>query len=313
MEDIIFQIYGTFVLTLAGFVLPLIAIALSAFPEGVKTLKQAYENEQKQSEKNLTEELKKQQEGKGVDYDVWAKNIRALKHTKQKAENKLKFLNPGYILSKSVIVVGVSMISFLLGLIFYQAPFYIPQVLFALSVISIVLAVRIFFISVEIIVEASSAVQSTQKATNEKVVELLTVLVDNTDKDSVSLFINQKDIHIFFNGEEVTPGKEYSFSVGNKHKIKVSFKNLSAYMLKTAELGFTFLPEFLIEGVSDIYVGEKEKILRFRHDYLQSNVHQIEEDVEMTFLNKGVFNVDTFVKGENLKNKTIKFKINIVE
>jgi len=313
MEDIVFQIYGTLVLTLAGFVLPLIVVALSAFPEGVKILKQTYENEQKQSEKNLTEELKKQQNEVGVDYDALAKNITALKQTKQKAESRLRFLNPGYILSRSVIYIGFSMISFFLGLTSYQAPFYIPQTLFVLSVISIVLTTRIFFVSIEIIVEASSVVQGAQKATNEKIVELLTVLVDNTDKDSVSLFIDQKDIHVFFAGEEITANKEYSFSEGKKHKIKISIKNLSAYMLKTAELGFTFPAEFLIEGATNIYVGDKEKIIRFKHDYLQSTVNQMERDIEMTFLNKGVFTVDTFVKGENLKNKIIKFKIKVVE
>ncbi len=315
MEDIVFQIYGTFILTLAGFVLPIIVIALSAFPEGVKTLRQAYENEQKQSEKNLSEELEKQKTGEGVDYDALAKNISTLKRTKEKAESRLRYLNPGYILSKSVITLGVSVISFLLSLTFYSAPYYVPHALFVLSFISILWAIVIFFNSIEIIIEASFSVQNTQRTTNEKIIELLTTLVDNTDQDATSLFIDQKDIRVFFRGEEVVPKKEYSFSVGNKHEISISLKNLSAYMLKTAELGFTFPPEFLVEGISalSIYTGNTEKIVRFKHDYLQSNVNQIEGDLEITFLKTGIFDVSTFVKGENLKNKNTKFKIRVVE
>ena len=70
MEDIIFQIYGTLILTLAGFVLPILAIAMSAFPEGIKLLKKTYENERKQTEKNLEDELKKQKSKSEVDYDI---------------------------------------------------------------------------------------------------------------------------------------------------------------------------------------------------------------------------------------------------
>lgn len=73
MEDIIFQIYGTFILTLAGFVLPIIAIALSTLPDGVRALKQIYENEQKQSEKNLSDELEKQKSKKVSTTISWQK------------------------------------------------------------------------------------------------------------------------------------------------------------------------------------------------------------------------------------------------
>jgi hypothetical protein len=173
--------------------------------------------------------------------------------------------------------------------------------------------VKIFFISVGIITEAASAVQNSQKTTNEKIVELLTTLADNTDKDSASLFIKPEDIHIFFDDDQVTPGKVYSFSVGKKHKVNISLKNLSSYMFKTAELGFSFPAEFLIENTGSVYVGEKEKIIRFKHDYLQANVNQIQRPIEITFLNAGVFSATAFVKGENLKNNNINFKIKVVK
>lgn len=322
MEDVLLQIYGTFILTLAGFVLPIIAIAVSAFPEGVKLLRQTYENEQKQAEENLAVELQKQKSQKGVDYDVLTKNIATLKSSKKKSQKHLLYLNPEYILSRSALAIALSFVSFLLGVIFYNNSisiyiFYIRGNLFAfaISILSLMWAMIVFYNSIKIIIEASSAVQEIRRATEEKTLELLTAIADNGKKGDTSLFIDSKYIHIFFNDEEVKAGKEYTFSINNKHTIKIALKNLSEYMLKTAELGFTFPSEFLIEGstISSIYSGDKEKIIRFKHDYLQCNVNQTEGSVDTTFLKTGVFDVDTFVKGENLKNKTIKFKIKVID
>ncbi|MDO8600135.1 MAG: hypothetical protein Q7R73_00760 [bacterium] len=317
MEDIIFQIYGTFVLTLASFVLPIIAIALSAFPDGVKTLKQTYANEQKQAEKNLSDELeKKEKSEKNLDYDLLEKNIRTLKLTKKKTEKRLSYLNPNYILSKSVIAIGISIISFLLGLLFYNLSSYIiPSFLFLLSIGTMVWMIIIFSNSIKIVIEASSAVQEIRKTTEETIIELLATLVDNSKSKDRSLFIEHKHISTSFNNEEVKEGKEYSFSINKKYKIKISLTNSSEYMLKTAELGFTFPAEFLVEGttISRTYTGDKEKIIRFEHDHLQSKERMQEGAIDMTFLKMGVFDIETFVKGENLKRKTIKFKIKVIE
>lgn len=315
MEDIVFQIYGTFILTLAGFVLPVIAIALSAFPEGVKALRENYENQQKQSEENLREELKKKKIGGDIDYAVLVKNIKKLKSQKEKAESRLQYLNPVNILSKSAFAIGVSAVSFLLGTIFYLSPYYVAYTLFLISVLSVVWAIVIFFNSIGIIIEASFSVQNIQRTTNEKIIELLSTIADNTNQDVASLFINPKDIEVFFHDEEVFLDKEYSFAVGKKQKIKISFTNLSSFMLKTVELGFIFPSEVLIEGKStlNIQTSDEEKIIRFKHDHIQSKVHQQEGFIEITFLKTGIFDILAFVKGENLKRKSIEFKVKVVE
>ncbi len=314
METEISSFYGSFILTLAGFVLPILTISLSAFPEGVKKLRQDYENEQKQAEKNLADELQKQKLEKELDYDMLVKNIASLKSTKKRAEKSLLYLNPNYILAKSAIAIGISFLLFLIGLSFYDFRWYIPTMFFVASIIFFIWIIIIFFNSIRIIIEASSAVQSMQRTREEKIVELLATLVDNSKKGDPSLFIEHKYIHVFFHNEEVKPAKEYTFSANKKYTINISLENLSEYMLKTAELGFTFPAEFLIEGdsISSTYTGDKEKIIRFKHDHLQANVNQLEGDVSITFLKVGVFDIDTFVKGENLKNKTIKFKIKVI-
>lgn len=315
MEETIFQIYGTFILTLAGFVLPLIAIALSAFPEGVKSLRRIYENEQKQSEKNLSDELEKQKTNKEIDYDVLEKNIHTLKSTKKKARKRLLYLDPNYILSRSAIAIGFSIMSFFIGLIFYGQYLNGLIISFLISFSCLIWTVVIFFNSIGIIIEASSTVQGIRRETDEKVLELLTALVDNSKKGDLSLFVEQKNIKVFWGDEEVTANKEFILSVNNKHKVKIFLKNLSEHMLKTVELGFALPVECLVEGksISSTYTGEKEKIIRFKHDYIHANVNQIEGDIEITFLKIGTFDVNAFVKGENLKNKTIKFKIKVVE
>ena len=48
----ILQLYGTFVLTVLSFIVPILTILISLFPEGVKSLTDKYENERKQSEEN---------------------------------------------------------------------------------------------------------------------------------------------------------------------------------------------------------------------------------------------------------------------
>ena len=58
------QLFGSFILTLLGFILPIITILLSLLPDGVKALATKYENEKKQSEDNIIEELKKKEKEK---------------------------------------------------------------------------------------------------------------------------------------------------------------------------------------------------------------------------------------------------------
>lgn len=315
MEDIVFQIYGTLILALAGFVLPILAIAMSAFPEGVKLLRQTYENEQKQAEGNLEDEIKKQNSKSEINYEVLEKNIKTLKLTRDKARRHLVYLNPQYILSRSVITVSICLVSFLLGILFYNQTLYIPLVLFILSLAFLVWILVIFSNSIGIIIEASAAVQNIRRSTEEKTLELLTALVDNSKNEGDSLFIDPKYIRVFFNNEEVIVEKKYKFSVNNKHTINIELNNSSDFMLKTAELGFVFPTEFLVEGdvISNVYTGDKEKIIRFKYNHLQSHVRQVVGSIDITFLKIGTFKVYTFVKGENLKNKNIKFNIEIIK
>ncbi len=294
--------------------MPILTVALSAFTEGVTLLKQKYINEQKQAEKNLEIEFKKKTK-ESVDYNTLEKTISKLKKDKKKAESRMSYLSPGFILKKSSIALGTSLVAFLVGLYFYSQMFFVPAGLFIISFYCLTWSLVIFSNSISIIVEASIAVQDTRKKSEEKVVELLTILVDNSNLGDKSLFIPHDKISVSFDDKKITNGLEYVFSVNKKHPVKIVLTNSSEYMLKTAELGFTFPQEFLIEGntIDSIYTGDKEKIIRFKHDYIQSNQKQIEGTIDLTSIKTGDFDVDVFIKGENLKNKNTKFKIKVVE
>lgn len=314
MENLIFQIYGTLILTLAGFVLPIIVISISIFPDGVQVLKVNYKNKQKQAEKNLADELSKQKQNSETDYKILDKNISKLKSAQRTSKNRILYLNPNYILYRSSFTIASSFVSFLVGLYLYSTSLYFSHILILISVGFLAWTIAIFFNAIEIIIEASTEVQRIRKSGNEKQLELLTTLVDNSKTDELSLFIEPDDIRIYFENEVIEEAKIYIFSINKMHKVAISLENLSEYMFKTAELGFTFPTEVLIEDASNIsiYNGEKEKIVRFNHDYIQSDEKFHEGGLNLTFLKTGTFDVDVFVKGENLKKKLIDFKIRVI-
>lgn len=315
MEDIFFQIYGTFVLTLAGFVLPILAIVISLFPEGFSLLKETYRNQREQAEGNLEAEMKKKKLGKDLDYEIIEKNVATLKKEKKKAETRLLYLNPQYFLSRSVLYLGLSLTSLFISIIIYDNTFGSSILLLIISLIFLVLTIVIFSNSITIIIEASAVVQGVKRTFDEKTLELLTTLVDNSKQGDASLFINPEKIKVYFNEELLTEDSKYTFSVNNKHSIAISLNNNSDYMFKTAELGFTFPEEFLVEGerITSTYTSTKQKIIRFNHNHVQSHENMVEGDIDITILKVGTYKIDMFVKGENLKRKIIKFEITAVD
>src|SRR3989338_4599654 len=115
-DGVIFQVYAELLLTMAGFALPILTIALSFFPEGVKILTEKYENERHQAENNLAEEFKKKAEG-GVDLESLGRNIASLKKAKRHASKRLLYLSPRIIVVRSISALGGSLVIFLMALV----------------------------------------------------------------------------------------------------------------------------------------------------------------------------------------------------
>jgi len=317
MEQIIFQIYGTFILTLASFVLPIITIAISIFSEGAELLRQSYKNKQEQAEVNLKNEIDKKESGKEMDCKILEENIKKLKSIKNISKRRLLYLDPTSILLRSAAAVLLSFSSFLLGLAFFNQFLYVTIISFFVSIITFAWLFIIFSNAIQIIIEASSAVKKIQKDTENKKLELLTIIADNSKEGDSRLFINEKDIKLYFDKKEITNNEVYRFSVNKKYSIEIWLKNLSQYMLKKAEHGFYLPTQLLIEGkaISSVYTDESEKqrVVRFKSEYIHNHENLNEGSVDITFLKAGTFDVETFAKGENLRVKRIKFKIEVIE
>lgn len=308
--------FGELIIALIGFVLPIFSITLSLFPEGIRLLKENYDNERKQAEENLGIEIKKKSE-EGVDTRALSRNIAFLEATKNRAKRKLYFADSERIFVFSIVSLGTSLVAFL-GLLYFinHSIYLVPFGLAILSIVALVVALIVFWNSASIIIEASSEVQRMRTSREEKILELLTALVDNSKKGDPSLFINSDDIRIEIDAKMVEENKEFSYSANKKHILKIDLINLSDYMWKTAELGFIFPSDVLLEDlptISRLTTTETRKILRFNHEHLQANERMQEGSIGVTFLKADSFKIEAFIKGENVKRKSIPFLVTAVE
>lgn len=140
MEVEIIKIYASLILTFIGFVLPILAILLSLFSEGVKALADKYENEKKQSEDNLVEETKKRESGKELDYKALGKTLKTLKKRKRQAEDKLKYLKPAKFIRMAFIPFVVSLIA--VAVILQNT----SPIVFSIAIISSVLSFFLWYL-----------------------------------------------------------------------------------------------------------------------------------------------------------------------
>lgn len=92
------ELYGTLILTLVGFIVPILTILLSLFPQGTKSLALKYENERKQSEENISNETKKRETEKGLDYAALESTLKSLEKKRLEAKTKLEYLQPNKFL-----------------------------------------------------------------------------------------------------------------------------------------------------------------------------------------------------------------------
>ena len=111
------ELFGQLVLTILGFVVPILTLLISLLPEGTKFLISKYENERKQSEENIENETKKRATEKGLDYNALEKTLKTLKKKKSEAEAKLKYLNPTELLWRSSIPFIVAFVGVVVALL----------------------------------------------------------------------------------------------------------------------------------------------------------------------------------------------------
>lgn len=304
------NLLGGLILALLGLILPLITILLSLLPDGVRILTNKYENEKKQSEDNILNEVSKRST-ENIDLTALEKTIKTLKKNKKDAESKLSFLNPNGMLSKIALPL---LVSFCGIIVLFQHPslyFYIAvSILVALFLIK---SLRVLVLSFKVLFEVSAAVSENKQGSQEKIVELLSKLVEKEGSNSDHLV---DTVSLVFNKIFITPKREYSFSVNKQYSILVSINNSGEIMAKKVEVGLVFPKEFLIEkttNIDSLFTGEQEQIIRFKEEYVQASTNAQQGELKITFLKAGVYKVWAFIKGENHKNTRVDFIIKVID
>lgn len=304
------QLFGTFVLTVLGFVVPILTILISLFPEGVKSLAEKYENEKRQSEENIINETKKKSDGKGLDINAIEKTLKILKKKKRDAEVKLGYLKPIKFLLKTSIPFVVSFVAVLIALFDVDSIFII--VLLTSSLISLVAGFVALFQSIIVVFEVGEIINGKKGSNDEKIIALLSTLVEKTGGDP---YLKAEDIEVNFNKISLKKGIPINFSADKKYEIPVSIHNRSDKMAKVVEVGFIFPKNVIIEKSSnfEITTTEQKQIVRFKDDTIQAHNDMQQGNIDLTFLDSKEIAIDVFIKGENVKYTRFSFKLNIIK
>jgi hypothetical protein len=305
------ELYGSLLLTIVGFILPILTILLSLFPEGSKSLAAKYENERHQSEENISNETKKRDSEKGLDYLALAKTLKSLKKKKRRAEERLGYLKPSRLILKnffpfSVAYAGVTMALFNYSLIFVLLTLSFSLIAFASGLLTL-------YYSISVLTEVAEIVNESKRNNDSKIIELLSVLAAQNDEDN--FYLKEEDFKAVFNEKKLNKDEALSFSVNKKYEIPISILNKSNKMAKNIEVGFVLPKDFLIEKSSGftIYTDESTQIVRFNDEIIQAHENKIHSHMIITFLKSGKFNIQTFIKGENVKYQTFPFLVDVIE
>ena len=311
--DIALTLYGSLILTVLAFVLPILAILLSLFSDGTGKLQAEYANEKSQSEANIVSEVNKRNvAGNEIDLVALEKTISALKRKKRRAERRLTFLQP-------VNVALQIAVPFTLSLIAVISVKFVPWLW--LVVLTLVVSVFLFAYGVfaiwnsfSVLTEAADVVSKAKRESDAKIVELLSRIVENTGDEK--LFLDPKKVIGRLNRNNIVKGMELTFSANKKHKISVSIFNGDKKMAKMVELGLWFPDTVLIEKSDNFRVittADKSQLVRFKIDAIQAVTDFRQGDICVTFLKSEEIDLATWISGENVAYQTMGVKIKVVE
>ena len=309
MQKIV-EYYSQLLLTFIGFGAPLLSILLPLFPEGINILQSKYENEKKQLDENIKNELEKKNE-KGLDYQSLEKTLKTLKKNRKEAESKLSYLQPIKFTLRIFLPFIFAFAAAILT--FYNFKFTYQIIILTISFILFIYGIYVIRNSILILVEVVQAVSESKKNYESKIVELLSTTAEKSGVDNI--FLKQEKINVNFCDKLLKEKMEFTYSVNKKHEIALAILNTDSRMAKNVELGLTLPLDFLVEktsNITSIYPGENNQIIRFNQDVIQSEENFSLDKIMVTFLKIGTFNIQAFVKGENIKTKRINFSIIIV-
>lgn len=304
------ELYGMLVLTVVGFVVPILTILISLFPEGTKSLFSKYENERRQSDENIANEIKKKQTEQGLDYHALQKTLKTLKKKKREAELKLGYLKPTQFLLRTSIPFIVAFTGTIVALLAISLIEIITALTF--SLLAFICGLVILFISITVLFEVAEIVSEKKNGNEEKIIELLSTLVA---KSGDNLFLREDEVGVIFNDQLLSKDEKIDFSVNKKHEIPISIRNRSEKMAKKVEVGFIFPKDVVIEKTTNfsIYTDGSTQTVRFNLETIQAHENNKQGRLPITFLQAEESKIEVFIKGENVKYQKFPFKLNIVK
>lgn len=294
MEQAI-QLFGFLVLTLLGFVVPITAILLSLFQEGISKLTFQYQNEKSQTEENIKVQLRKISEKEALEENLAAieQSLSELKAIKRRAEGKLSYLEPKKQIMRLFIPL---MLAFLLVvallLITPNLVYRIPLIL--ISVACVAYALFILWKLMGIMIEVRRIISAEAQDKDGRTLELLTILTKQQFLKEVYLTVDDKD---------TGSPKALALKVNVKQQLKIGIENREEIMAKNIEVGLIFPTSFIIEEASpfSIYKDKDSQIVRHELNRLHAKTNlRLADPLTVTALEQGSFNIKTFIKAENM-------------
>lgn len=320
--DIALQLFGYLILTVLAIVVPIFIVLLSIFQEGVSKLSEQYENQKSKSEENLKKQWAKQTRLKKSDKMEEIKekmkkikrSIKEIEIIRKTAENKLVYLNPKLQMARLFIILMVSFSGVVLACLIKMNIYYAIPIILA-SVIFFIIAIKILWKLLGIIVEVKKIIDEEKRGMETKTVDALLALQEKMTKvkEETPLFL--KNVYLNIGGKDIEEEiQEFEFQVNSKRKLFVALRNKEDRMVKNLEMGFSLPSDFIVEK-SEYYSitteRDGEQIIRYETDKIHARTFFHFANFIFTPITEGEYKILTFIKAENIKSiyREIKFKI----
>lgn len=306
--ELAIELFGYLILTMLAFVLPVVAILLSVFHEGISRLAQQYQSEVSQSEQNLKTLAK----AKKPDLAGIKQSIKELESISKRARAKLSYLNP----RKQIIRLFIPLIFAFLGVvatsILIKTNFYYALFLL-ISLACAVYALIILWNLMGMIVEVKTIIDAEKRAAEPNTAELLASLAKEVADKTGQYFLTKA--YITWDGQDIVDDSyKTKIQANMKKEIKVGLQNYEMRMAKNIQIGFIFPTSFIIDktGYTSITRIETEQIVRYETTIVHGNTNQSFESLFITPLELDAYKVRTFVKAENIETTYRTITIEVV-
>ena len=173
-----------------------------------------------------------------------------------------------------------------------------------ISVAAFVYAIYVMWRTMGIMFEAKAAIDADERRDTEQITGLLSGILAKVGETTAPYFLKKVSIYL---DEKAVVDESFAktLKANEKQPLKISFNNGENRMAKRVEVGFIFPQEFIIEkGDSySIYRDEKEQVVRFNVEEVQGNTQYFfGSELTITPLQKGDWEVRTFIKAENIES-----------